>query len=231
MSMVHASRGGLKPASAHLRSEPGIIAGMALATLPNTRIGWDDLVADYGKIRDSIEGVFPAFADFNSRIKKPGGFRLYVAASEREWLTPTKKANFIVYPGLDEDPCVANREALTLTTIRSHDQYNTTIYGLNDRYRGITGRRDVVFVNERDLASRGLKHGDLVDVSVVPDAGSKPGKRVMRNLTAVAYNIARGSIATYYPEANVLVALDHYDVKSGTPSYKSTPVLICASGN
>jgi molybdopterin-dependent oxidoreductase alpha subunit len=231
MSMVHASRGGLKPASAHLRSEPGIIAGMALATLPNTRIGWDDLVADYGKIRDSIEGVFPAFADFNSRIMKPGGFRLYVAASEREWLTPTKKANFLVYPGLDEDPCVANREALTLTTIRSHDQYNTTIYGLNDRYRGITGRRDVVFVNERDLASRGLKHGDLVDVSVVHDAGSKPGKRVMRNLTAVAYNIARGSIATYYPEANVLVALDHYDVKSGTPSYKSTPVLICASGN
>ena len=123
----------------------------------------------------------------------------------------------------------ADREALTLTTIRSHDQYNTTIYGLNDRYRGITGRRDVVFVNERDLASRGLKHGDLVDISVVSDAGSKSGERVMRNLTAVAYNIAQGSIATYYPEANVLVALDHYDAKSGTPSYKSTPVLLRAS--
>ncbi len=108
---------------------------------------------------------------------------------------------------------------------------STTIYGMNDRYRGITGRRDVVFVNERDLSSRGLKHDDLVDITVVADAGSKPGRRVMRNLTAVAYNIAQGSIAAYYPEANVLVALDHYDVKSGTPSYKSTPVLIRASRN
>jgi anaerobic selenocysteine-containing dehydrogenase len=125
---------------------------------------------------------------------------------------------------------VADRETLTLTTIRSHDQYNTTIYGMNDRYRGIMGRRDVVFVNERDLSSRGLKHGDLVDITVVSDAGSKAGERVMRNLTAVAYHIAQGSIATYYPEANVLVAHDHYDVKSGTPSYKSTPVLIRASG-
>jgi len=124
---------------------------------------------------------------------------------------------------------VVDRNALTLTTIRSHDQYNTTIYGMNDRYRGIRGRRDVVFVNERDLARHGLKHGDLVDITALPDAGSKPDKRVMHNLTAVAFNIAEGSIATYYPEANVLVALDHYDVKSGTPSYKSTPVLIRAS--
>jgi anaerobic selenocysteine-containing dehydrogenase len=199
--------------------------------VPNTRVRWADLVSDYGKIRDSIEAVFPAFADFNARIEKPGGFRLYVAASKREWLTPTGKANFLVCPGLEEDPRVADREVLTLATIRSHDQYNTTIYGLNDRYRGITGRRDVVFVNERDLASRGLKHGDLVDIAVVPDAGSEPGKRVMRNLTAVAFSIAQGSIAAYYPEANVLVALDHYDAKSGTPSYKSTPVLIRASGN
>jgi molybdopterin-dependent oxidoreductase alpha subunit len=229
MSMVHASRGALKPASEHLRSEAEIIAGMALATIPNTRVGWADLVADYGKIRDAIEAIFPEFADFNARIAKPGGFRLYVAASEREWLTSTKKANFLVYPGLDEDPRVPNRGALTLTTIRSHDQYNTTIYGLNDRYRGITGRRDVVFVNERDLDSRGLKHGDLVDVSVVPDAEKKPTARAMRKLTAVAYNIAQGSIAAYYPEANVLVALDHYDARSGTPSYKSIPVLLRAS--
>jgi molybdopterin-dependent oxidoreductase alpha subunit len=230
MSMVHASRGGLKPASEHLRSEPAIIAGMALATLPTSRVQWADMVSDYGKIRDAIEAVFPEFADFNLRIKKPGGFRLYVAASEREWLTPTKKANFLVYPGLDEDPRVADREALTLTTIRSHDQYNTTIYGMNDRYRGITGRRDIVFVNERDLSSRDLKHGDLVDIKVVPDPGSEPGKRVMRNLTAVAYNIPQGSIAAYYPEANVLVSLDHYDARCGTPSYKSIPVLIHASG-
>ena len=231
MSMVHASRGGLKPASEHLKSEPAIIAGMALATLQHTRVNWADLISDYGKIRDCIEAVFPDFADFNARIQKPGGFRLYVAASEREWRTPTKKANFLVYPGVDEDPHVGDRDALTLTTIRSHDQYNTTIYGMNDRYRGIAGRRDVVFVNERDLASRGLKHGDLVDITVVADAGSKANKRVMRNLTAVAYKIAQGSIATYYPEANVLVALDHYDAKSGTPSYKSTPVLLHSSPN
>jgi molybdopterin-dependent oxidoreductase alpha subunit len=231
MSMVHASRGGLKPASEHLKSEPAIIAEMALATLPNTRVGWAELISDYARIRDAIEAIFSIFSDFNARIKKPGGFRLYVAASEREWLTPTKKANFLVYLGLDEDPGVAKHDALTLTTIRSHDQYNTTIYGMNDRYRGITGRRDVVFVNERDLASRGLRHGDLVDIAVVPDAASKPGKRMMRNLTAVAFNIAEGSVATYYPEANVLVALDHYDVKSGTPSYKSIPVLIRASGD
>jgi molybdopterin-dependent oxidoreductase alpha subunit len=231
MSMVHASRGGLKPASEHLKSEPAIIAGMALATLPNTRVGWAELVSDYTKIRDSIEAVFPAFANFNARIKKPGGFRLYVAASEREWLTATGKANFLVYSGLDEDPGVTIGEALTLTTIRSHDQYNTTIYGMNDRYRGITGRRDVVFVNERDLSSRALKHGDLVDIAVVGDAESKTGVRIMHKLTAVAYNIAEGSVATYYPEANVLVGLDHYDFKSGTPSYKSTPVLLRASGN
>src|SRR5205807_6862187 len=229
--MVHASRGTLKPASDHLKSEPAIIAEMAQATLPGTHVKWAELVSDYGKVRDCIEAVFPEFADFNARIKKPGGFRLYVAASERDWRTPTKKANFIVYRAIEEDPRVSDREALTLATIRSHDQYNTTIYGMNDRYRGITGRRDVVFVNARDLASRGLKHGALVDVSVVSDLGSAPSERVMRNLTAVSFNIAQGSIAAYYPEANVLVALNHYDAKSGTPSYKSTPVLLRASGS
>src|SRR5258707_3071796 len=191
MSMVHASRGGLKPASEHLKSDPAIIAEIARASLPNTRVGWAEMISDYGKIRDAIEAIFPEFADFNARIQKPGGFRLYVAASEREWLTPTKKANFLVCPGVDEDPRVADQEALTLATIRSHDQYNTTIYGMNDRYRGITGRRDVVFVNERDLGNRGLKHGDRVDITGVPDAKAKSGKRVMRTLTAGAYNIAQ----------------------------------------
>jgi molybdopterin-dependent oxidoreductase alpha subunit len=227
MSMVHASRGALKPASEHLKSEPAIIAEMAVATLPNTKVHWAELIADYDKIRDGIEGVFPAFADFNQRIRHPGGFWLRNAASEREWLTPNKKANFMIYPGLEEDPPAEN--ALTLATIRSHDQYNTTMYSLNDRYRGITGRRDVVFVNEQDLARRGLAHGDLVDVAVAAPAGSGPSERVMRGLTAVAYKIAEGSVAAYYPEANVLVALDHYDAQSGTPSYKSIPVQIRAA--
>jgi molybdopterin-dependent oxidoreductase alpha subunit len=226
MSMVHASRGGLKPASEHLKSETAIIGAMAMATLPNTRVNWAELVADYSKIRDAIEGVFPAFKDYNTRIKEPGGFRLYNAASEREWLTPGSKANFLIFPGLYEDG--SSDEALTLTTIRSHDQYNTTIYGMNDRYRGITGRRDVVFVNEQDLASRGLKHGDLIDIAV-----AAPGNvtRVMRRMTAVSYKIAQGSVAAYYPEANVLVALDQHDAKSGTPAYKSIPIRIEASAN
>ncbi|MBX9711107.1 MAG: FdhF/YdeP family oxidoreductase [Xanthobacteraceae bacterium] len=224
MSMVHASRGGLKPASEHLKSEPAIVAGIATATLPNTRVKWNELIADYGRIRDAIEAVFPAFKDYNGRIAKPGGFRLYIAASEREWLTPSKKANFLIYSGLEEDLSSNDEAVLTLTTLRSHDQYNTTIYGLNDRYRGITGRRDVVFVNENDLAKRGLKHGDLVDIAVAGRAGTK--ERVMRKMTAVAYDIARGSVGAYYPEANVLIALDQYDKLSGTPSYKSTPVVI-----
>jgi molybdopterin-dependent oxidoreductase alpha subunit len=227
MSMVHASRGGLKPASEHLKSEPAIIAEMAIATLPNSKVRWSEMVADYDRIRDGIEGVFPAFADFNERIKHPGGFRLYIAASEREWLTPDKKANFLIHPGVEEDP--PDENALTLTTIRSHDQYNTTMYGLNDRYRGIKGRRDVIFVNEQDLAKRGLTHGDRVDVTVDAPANSGLSERIMRGLTAVAYKIAEGSVAAYYPEANVLVALDNYDAKSGTPSYKSTPVRIRAS--
>jgi len=229
MSMVHASRGGLKPASEQLKSEPAIVAAMAMATSPNTKVRWAELIADYDKIRDGIEAVFPAFVDFNQQIRHPGGFRLRNAASEREWLTPNKKANFLIYPGLEEDPPAEN--ALTLTTIRSHDQYNTTMYGLNDRYRGITGRRDVVFVNEQDLSKRGLAHGDLVDIAVDNPAGSGLSDRIMRGLTAVAYKIAEGSVAAYYPEANVLIALDHYDEKSGTPSYKSTPVHIRAAVN
>lgn len=225
MSMVHASRGALPPASDQLRSEPAIIAGMAMATLPDTRVDWAWLIADYARIRDKIEAVFPDFFDFNARVSEPGGFRLDVPASRREWRTPSGKANLLVCAGVEEDPRVARADALRLTTIRSHDQYNTTIYGLNDRYRGITGRRDVVFLNREDLAALGLGHGDVVDVEAVAnDPGGPP--RVLRGVTAVAHDIARGSAAAYYPEANGLVALDSYDERSGTPTYKSIPVII-----
>jgi anaerobic selenocysteine-containing dehydrogenase len=116
---------------------------------------------------------------------------------------------------------------LTLTTLRSHDQYNTTIYGLDDRYRGIFGRRDVVFLNAADLAARGLKAGDRVDVAAVPEPGEAPVPgAVLRGLTVVAYDIPRGSAGAYYPEANVLIPLAHFDKRSGTPSYKSVPVRI-----
>jgi anaerobic selenocysteine-containing dehydrogenase len=223
MSMVHASRGGLKPASEHLLSEPAIIAGLAKATLPASKVDWTYLIADYGRIRDNIEAVFADFAGFNEKIKTPGGFRLHVAASAREWRTPSGKANFLVVSGLSEDPALTRDDVLTLTTVRSHDQYNTTIYGLNDRYRGVTGRRDVVFVNEKDLVDRGLRHGDSIELEAVFNGERPEPRRVYGGLTAVAYNIAVGSIAAYYPEANVLTSLADFDLRSGTPSYKGSP--------
>ena len=224
MAMVHASAGALKPASEDIRSEPAIIAGLALATLPGTKVPWSDLVADYNRIRDKIEAVFPDFIDYNERVSKPGGFRLPVPASQRVWKTSTGKAMFLIAEGLEEDPRCDQPGALILATLRSHDQYNTTIYSLDDRYRGISGRRDIVFMNAADLGARGLEHGDIVDIETLCAGGEKV--RAMRGLTAVAFDIAAGSVATYYPEANGLIAIDHYDRRSGTPSYKSVPVSI-----
>jgi anaerobic selenocysteine-containing dehydrogenase len=223
MSMVHASRGRLVPASPQLLSEPAIIAGIAQATLPASRVPWADLIADYDRIRAGIEAVFPEFADYNARIRVPGGFRLPLPPTERVWRTASGKAEFLVFDGLGEDPQPAGVQAFKLTTLRSHDQYNTTIYSLDDRYRGIFGRRDVLFMNESDLAALGLEHGDLVDVESVVDS-TRTLK--MAGLTAVAHDISRGSVATYYPEANVLVPLSWHDERSGTPSYKCVPVVI-----
>ncbi|WP_448100223.1 FdhF/YdeP family oxidoreductase [Luteibacter jiangsuensis] len=225
MSMVHASAGTLEPASEHLRSEPWIVAGIAKATLPNTRVDWDRLVGDYNLIRDDIEKVFPIFRDFNRRVNVPGGFRLRVAASERDWATPDKRAHFLLASGLNEDP-PADAEGLMLTTLRSHDQYNTTIYGLNDRYRGVSGRRDVLFMHPSDLAARGLAHGDRVDVFATGANVADGKERAVRNLVALAYDIAEGSVAMYYPEGNALIALESHDRRSGTPAYKSVPVRI-----
>ncbi|MCB8874013.1 FdhF/YdeP family oxidoreductase [Acidisoma silvae] len=229
MSMVHASTGRLPPPSREVRSEPAIVAGIAKAVL-GTRHGidWDGMIADYDLIRDKIEGVFPvAFKDYNMRIKEPGGFRLPLAPTERKWLTPSGKAEFRLFPGIYEDPRLTDPKVLTLTTLRSHDQYNTTIYGLDDRYRGIFGRRDVVFLNADDLAAQGLQAGDLVDVEAEPEAGEAPYPgAVLRNQTIVAYNIPRGSAGAYYPEANILIPLSHQDKHSGTPGYKSVPVRI-----
>jgi molybdopterin-dependent oxidoreductase alpha subunit len=223
MSMVHASRGNLPPASEHLRSEPAVVAGLAKATLPATRVDWDGMVADYDRIRDAIERVFPDFANYNQRIRVPGGFQLPIPPNELQWNTPSGKAAFQVFKGLNADGADRGPEVLKLTTLRSHDQYNTTIYGLNDRYRGIFGRRDVVFVNEQDLASRGLKHGSLIDVEADFTEGPP---RLLKGFTAVSYNIPQGSVAAYYPEANCLVPLDYADAQSGTPGYKSVPVRI-----
>jgi molybdopterin-dependent oxidoreductase alpha subunit len=226
MSMVHASAGKLTPASEHLRSEPAIVAGMAHATLPATKVPWMELVADYDKIRDLIERTVPGFEDFNARIRAPGGFRLPLPPTERQWTTPTGKAMFSVYGGVKEDADVLGaQDVLRLITIRSHDQYNTTIYAMDDRYRGVFGRRDVLFMNIDDMAAQGIEHGDLVDIET-----ATPGRTLrLKNLTAIVYSIAKGSVAAYYPEANVLVPLDYIDKESGTPSYKSVPVRVALS--
>ncbi|MRG55338.1 FdhF/YdeP family oxidoreductase [Phyllobacterium sp. SYP-B3895] len=227
MSMVHASRGFLNPPGELLRSEPAIIARIARATLGDRHdIDWEGMIANYDRIRDKIEEVFPDFSDFNKRVRKPGGFRLDVAASFRRWNTPDGKANFLVSPGLSEDSPRGIQDALMLTTIRSHDQYNTTVYGLDDRYRGVFGRRDVVFMNSEDLAGRGLKDGDRIDIKGLIGGDDQ---HLVRRFTAVAYDIPRGSIAGYYPEMNAVMSLHHYDRLSGTPSYKGVPVRVAAT--
>ncbi|PTW94060.1 CbbBc protein [Achromobacter mucicolens] len=222
MSMVHASRGKLLPASTHLRSEPAIIAGMAQATLPRSRVNWAHLIEDYDRIRDLIEKIYPDFRDYNARIRIPGGFRLPLPPTERIWKTASGKAEFIPFAGLREDPDIVEGNILRLTTLRSHDQYNTTIYGLDDRYRGVFGRRDVLFMNATDLARHGIAHGDEVEIVT-----SLPGQTHRRlRLTAIQHDIAAGSVGAYYPEANNLCPLDYQDTASGTPSYKSIPVRI-----
>ncbi|HTT82724.1 MAG TPA: FdhF/YdeP family oxidoreductase [Rhizomicrobium sp.] len=222
MSMVHASRGKLEPASEHLRSEPAIIAGIAMATLPASKVDWRDLVADYDLIRDKIEAVYPDFKDYNARIRKPGGFRLPLGPTKRVWLTKSGKAEFIAFTGLEEDPALTGEDVLKLATLRSHDQYNTTVYGLDDRYRGVFGRRDVLFISEQDLAAQNLAHGDEVEVvCAIPE---QDHKRI--RLTAIAHDISPGSVGAYYPEANNLCPLTYQDPESGTPSYKSLPVRL-----
>ena len=228
MSMVHASQGRLRPASEHLRSEPAIVALLARATLPGSKVDWEGMVADYDRIRDGIEAVLPGFADYNERVRVPGGFHLDNPAGRRQWHTPQGRARFLVAQGLGAEPGDARGDLLRLATIRSHDQYNTTIYGLNDRYRGIAGRRDVVFVNPEDLAERGLRAGDRIDVEA-GGADGAPNGRAVRGFVAVAFGIARGSVAMYYPEGNGLLALEDHDPRSGTPGYKSIPVRLHAS--
>jgi molybdopterin-dependent oxidoreductase alpha subunit len=222
MSMVHASTGKLTPASELLLSEPAIVAGIAQATLQNSKVPWAELVADYDRIRDLIERTIPGFENFNARIRTPGGFRLPLPPTERKWITRSGKARFSVYGNVMETSDMLGDDVLRLVTIRSHDQYNTTIYALDDRYRGVFGRRDVLFMSEADLAASGLEHGDLVDLET-----ATPGRPLrLGGMTAIAYDIAPGSVAAYYPEANALVPLDYIDKESGTPSYKSVPVRV-----
>ena len=223
MSMVHASSGLVEPPSPDLKSEVAIVCGMARATLPESGIDWDAFEGDYTLIRDKIEAVFPVlFADFNARLRTPGGFHLNNGPRDRIWKTANGRANFLVIDGLAEDPRISNPGTLMLTTIRSHDQYNTTIYSLNDRYRGVFGGRMVVFMNEQDMADRGIAPDGLVELESL--AGSDV-RRTAKGFKAKPYSIPRGSIAAYYPETNGLIPLAHHDPRCKTPSGKSIPVL------
>ncbi|MBS9477059.1 FdhF/YdeP family oxidoreductase [Ancylobacter radicis] len=227
MSMVHASRGHNKPASEHLKSEPAIIAGMARATLgARSKVDWEKLTADYALIREDIEAVFPIFQGYNARIEEPGGFHLTSLARERIWATPSGKANLLVCEGLCEDPSVTDPEALWLTTVRSHDQYNTTLYSLSDRYRGVYGQRDVIFLNPQEMAKRGLKADDRVDIVTLSQDGIE---RAVRGFKVVPYSFPDGGCAAYYPETNPLVPLYAHDPQSFTPSSKAVPVRLVKS--
>ncbi|ALL70627.1 putative formate dehydrogenase oxidoreductase protein (plasmid) [Paraburkholderia caribensis MBA4] len=224
MSMVHASAGRNEPASPHLMSEPAIVAGIARATLGETsRVPWEQMVANYDQIRDAIEIVFPIFQAYNERIRVPGGFHLTSNARERVWDTPTGRANFLVFKGLDENPWHDHPDALWLTTMRSHDQYNTTLYSHSDRYRGVFGQRDVVFMNQHELRKRGLHPGERVDIVALSTDGIE---RVIRSFKVVEYSLPDGCCGAYYPEVNPLVPLYAFDPQSRTPSYKSVPVKI-----
>jgi formate dehydrogenase major subunit len=224
--MVQLSAGRNRPASPHLLSEPAIVAGMARATLARSRVDWERLLADYDRIRDAIEAVFPIFKDFNTRVRQRGGFHLMSTARERIWNTPTGKANFLLHPGLEEDPHQENPDVLWLTTLRSHDQFNTTIYSLDDRYRGVFGERRVLFLSREEMRKRDLTADDLVDLTTVSTDGTA---RVARGFKAVPYDMPIGACASYYPETNGLVPLYSRDAQSGTPSTKAVPVRICRS--
>ncbi len=214
MSMVHQSSGRLEPASAHLRSEVSIVAGLGEALFGDD-LGWRTMAGDYRVIRRHIEHVVPGFEAFEERVATPGGFVLPRGPHDsRTFATATGRARFTRNA---LDALEVPEGYLILQTVRSHDQFNTTVYGLNDRYRGIEGGRRVVFVNEDDLAARDLRDGDVVDlVSVYTD-----GERRAAAFRAVAYPTPRGCAAAYFPEANVLVPLDSTAVTSNTPTSKS----------
>jgi anaerobic selenocysteine-containing dehydrogenase len=197
---------------------------MAQAVLGDRSVvDWENLVSGYDRIRDAIEDVFPIFQSYNERIRIPGGFHLVPSARKRIWATPSGKAHFLVYDGLNEDLPNDDVEALWLSTIRSHDQYNTTIYSNSDRYRGVFGQRDVVFLNKSELERRGLKDGDRVDLITLSTDGIE---RRVRNFRAVGYSFPNGCCAAYYPETNPLVPLYAHDPQSFTPSSKAIPIRV-----
>jgi len=225
MSMVHLSRGSLPPPGEQVRSEVAIICQLARRLLgPSHPVPWERFAQDYDTIRDEIAAVVPGFADFNRRVRQPDGFQLpHPPRDAREFPTATGKANFASYP-LHWVPVPPGR--LVLQTLRSHDQYNTTIYGLDDRYRGVKGGRRVVFVNPSDITALGLADGDRVDL--VSEFSGEHGmqERRVTDFLVIAYPTPPGNAAAYYPETNPLVPLDHVAAKSNTPVSKAVVVRL-----
>jgi molybdopterin-dependent oxidoreductase alpha subunit len=220
MAVVQASRGFLSPASAELVSEPAIVAGLATATLgQRSAVNWQELIADYDRIRDHIERVVPGFDDYNNRVRHPGGFHLPSPVRERVFKTLTGRARFTVHD-LPKHNLLPDQ--LLMMTIRSHDQFNTSIYSLDDRYRGIHNGRRVVFLNQDDMALLRLTKGQIVDLV----SHFESEQRIARNFVVVPYSIPRRCAATYFPEANVLVPVRSVAEKSNTPVSKSVVISI-----
>jgi len=219
MGIVHSSQGTLEPKSKMLKSEPAIIAGIANALFTNKSIDWDNFIADYDNIRAAIEANIAGFDNYNKRVRNPEGFYLPNIAREQKFNHTDGKAKFTVNQLSDLS---LKEEEYTMMTIRSHDQYNTTIYGLDDRYRGVENGRRVLFMNKKDIKQAGLKKGDYVDISSHYDKQT----RVAKSFMVVPYDIPRGNLATYFPETNVLVPHDQFARKSETPISKSIIVKV-----
>ncbi|MFD8750240.1 FdhF/YdeP family oxidoreductase [Kitasatospora sp. NPDC059577] len=220
MSMVHLSVGMKKPASSHLLSEPAIIAGMARAALPDSPTPWEWYIEDYDRIRDTMARVLDGFEDFNRRVRLPLGFRIKQPARELVFLTPSGKAEFSAAPLPDVVPGAGT---LALGTMRSHDQWNTTIYSDDDRYRGVRNLRTLVFLNKDDMRERGIAEFDRVDVTSTARDGST---RSLSGYLAVPYDIPRGCAAGYMPEMNVLCALGDHSTQSDQPIMKHLTVTV-----
>src|SRR6185437_7682419 len=223
MGVVQSSEGILDPVSTHLMSEPAIVCHLAKATLgkrpQGSVVNWDRYLASYDAIRDDIEKTIPGFESYNLRIREPGGFYLPNPNREGRFATPDQKAHFNV-----AKPTKIPLESgqLMMMTVRSHDQFNTTIYGLDDRYRGVYNERRVIFLNEEDIREQGLKPNDVVDIH--NDHGGI--RRTAHRFIVIPYPIPRSCAATYYPETNVLVPIDTVAAKSNTPVSKLVIIRI-----
>jgi len=223
MSVVHASQGRLAPASEQLRSEPAIVAALAAETLRGrSRVPWLALVEDYDRIRERIERVIPGFEDYARRVRVPGGFVLPSGARTRRFDTPSGRAHFHAH-ALPEDALAPGR--FRLTTIRSHDQFNTTVYGFDDRLRGLRGDRRVVLLHPDELAAAGLEAGQGVDLT----SHFLGATRTLRGFRVIPYDVPKRCAAAYFPEANGLIPLESRADRSHTPSYKSIEISITPS--